>query len=335
MQRALDKAVNRRVPGAVLVSRHGTRTIRVAAGSSDVKHKTRMRVSDRFRVGNITTSIVATATLQLVGEGKLSLDDNVETWLPGTIRNGAAITVRQLLNMRSGLFNYVEDQTFAARAFSGQPNPPWTPQELVAVAEGHAPLAAWSDCDTCYILLGQIIERATGHPLGDELRQRVFIPSGLRATGLDADAAITGRHAHGYERPGHGALKDVTAISPSYAWAAGAIVSTAGDVARFYHQLYGGKLLRADLLQAMQTTRPMSAELKGWGYGFGTIKKPIGCGTVYGHEGTAPGYSTYAYNSKNGARQAVIVMNAGDSTMEHEDNGRLQDLLAKAFCAGG
>jgi CubicO group peptidase (beta-lactamase class C family) len=128
------------------------------------------------------------------------------------------------------------------------------------------------------VLLGLIIERTTGQLLADELRERIFVPAGLRATSFDTEPRIAGRHAHGYERLGNKQrMTDVTAVDPTFTWAAGAIVSTASDVARFYNKLYGGHLLRPDLLAAMQTTGPMAAELKGWGYGFGLIKKPIGC----------------------------------------------------------
>jgi D-alanyl-D-alanine carboxypeptidase len=158
--------------------------------------------------------------------------------------------------------------------------------------------------------------------------------AGLQAPGFDTEPRIAGRHAHGYERLGKLRMTDVTAISPSYAWAAGAIVSTADDVARFDSRLYRGQLLRPDLLDAMLTTRPMTAALKGWSYGFGLIKKPIGCGSAFGNDAAAPGFTAYAYSSKNASRQSVLLINAGDTTMAHEDNGALQDVLASGYCTG-
>jgi D-alanyl-D-alanine carboxypeptidase len=339
LQRELEKAINPRVPGAVLIARDGNHTVRLASGYAALKHRTPMRPGDRFRVGNITTSFVATVVLQLVAEGKLALDDTVESRLPGAIANGGAITLRHLLNMRSGLFDYLGDgdTTVTDLLFGKDPTHRWSPLELIAISNRHAPRfapdTAWSYCNTCYVLLGQIIERTTGHPLGDQLRQRVFVPAGLRATSFDTEPRITGPHAHGYERLRKSRLTDVTAISPTYAWAAGAIVSTADDVARFYSKLYRGQLLRPDLLDAMQTTGPMTAELKGWGYGFGLIKKPIGCGTAFGNDAAAPGFTAYAYSSKNANRQSVLLINAGDTTMAHEDNGRLQHVLRSGYCS--
>jgi D-alanyl-D-alanine carboxypeptidase len=339
LQRALDRAVDARVPGAVLLAREGNHKLRLASGYADLKHRTRMHASDRFRVGNITTTFVATVVLQLVGEGKLALDDTVESRLPDAIPNGGAITLRQLLNMRSGLFDYLDDgdTTVTNWLLTGDPTYHWSPLELIAISNRHeprfAPDAAWSYCGTCYVLLGQIIERTTGHLVGDELRQRIFVPAGLQATSFDTEPRIAGRHAHGYELLGKLPMTDVTAISPTYAWAAGAIVSTADDVARFYSKLYRGHLLRHDLLDAMQTTSPMAAELKGWGYGFGLIKKPMGCGTAFGHDAAAPGFTAYAYSSKEASRQSVLLINAGDDTMAHEDNGALQHVFQSAYCA--
>ncbi|MEA2127891.1 MAG: hypothetical protein QOJ85_782, partial [Solirubrobacteraceae bacterium] len=91
-------------------------------------------------------------------------------------------------------------------------------------------------------------------------------------------------------------------------------------------------LLRHDLLTAMQTTGPMAAQLKGWGYGFGLIKKPIGCGTAFGQDGASFGFIVYAYSSKDASRQSVLLVNAGDDTMAHEDNGALQNIAQSAYC---
>jgi D-alanyl-D-alanine carboxypeptidase len=339
LQQALDKTVNARVPGAVLFARDSERTVRVASGYSEVKRKTPMRPGDRFRVANITSTFVATVTLQLVAEGRLALEDTVERRLPGAIPTGATITIRQLLNMRSGLFDYLVDgdSTVVDRVLGGDWTHRWTPSELVGISNAHgprtAPDAGWSFCNTCYVLLGQIIERTTGNALADELRARIFVPAGLKATSFDSEPQIAGRHAHGYELL-DGQLTDLTAISPSYAWAAGAIVSTADDVARFYRKLYRGRLLRADLVSAMQTTGPMAAELEGWGYGLGLIEKPMGCDSAFGHEGTTFGYLAYVYSSKDGDRQSVMLVNAGDDTMDHEDNGALQQLAVSAYCGG-
>src|SRR5207302_2500805 len=112
-------------PGAVLFVRNGDRTIRLTSGYGNLKPKTPMRAGDRFRVGSITKTFVATVVLELVGEGKLALDDTVERWLPGVVPNGKRITVRHLLNHTSGLFDFGGDRKFVAAAFR-DPLRDWT-----------------------------------------------------------------------------------------------------------------------------------------------------------------------------------------------------------------
>ncbi len=277
-----------------------------------------MRPGDRFRVGSITKTFVATVVLQLVGERKLALADTVERWLPGVAPNGNQITVRQLLNHTSGLFDYGGDRTFVADAFR-HPLKDWTPRQIVAIATAHkprfAPGAGWSYSDTNYYVLGLIVEAATKHSLGSELRQRIFAPLRLRATSFPTGPDIAGRHAHGYFlRP----LADVTIGSPSVQWAAGALVSNADDLARFYRALLGGRLLRPNLLQVMET---VVTPTPGFSYGLGLQKLREQCGAVWGHTGASPGYVANALNSKDGRRQVIVLVNATAASLSAPVNG--------------
>ena len=124
-----------------MLARQGNHTTLLASGYGNLKQKTRLRTSDRFRVGSITKTFVATLVLQLVGEGKLSLDDTVEQRLPGVIPNGKAITVRQLLNMTSGLFDYLNDgdTTVDDKLLAGELTYRWSPLELIAISNKHEP----------------------------------------------------------------------------------------------------------------------------------------------------------------------------------------------------
>jgi D-alanyl-D-alanine carboxypeptidase len=318
LQRGLDEVVAAGVPGAVLLVRDGERTIRLTSGYGRLKPRVPMRAADRFRVGSITKSFVATVALQLVAERKLGLGDTVERWLPGVVPNGSRITVRQLLGHTSGLFDYGGDRKFVAAAFRN-PLRVWSPREIVAIATAHkprfAPGAGWSYSDTNYYVVGLIVEAVTGHPLARELRERVVVPLRLHSTSLDSAPRIAGRHAHGYFL---GPLQDVTVGSPSVQWAAGALVSSADDLARFYRALLGGRLLRPDLLRKMET---VATPAPGFSYGLGLEKLPDRCGVGWGHDGGSPGYVATALNSKDGRRQVVVLVNATAASLSAPVNG--------------
>jgi D-alanyl-D-alanine carboxypeptidase len=344
LQLLVDQVVQAGPPGAVALVRTGQGTWQGASGLGDLQARRPASPADRFRIGSVTKSFVATVVLQLVGEGRLGLDDSVQQWLAGAVPGGERITIRQLLNHTSGLYDYTDDLP-----------PPWakatlehyqrlqtrsyTPQALVAMATRHQPLfppgTRFAYSSTNYILLGLVVERATGHRLAAQLQQRILRPLGLADTELpDTQRRIRGPHLHGYApldrawRPSDGpaGLVDLTQANPSWPWAAGAMISSAPDLARFYQALLGGRLLGPELLKAMLTTVDASESFgPGAGYGLGLMRLPLGCGgQVWGHGGEIPGYATLAFSTKDAARQLVLTHNLlpapGDAARSAVDN---------------
>jgi D-alanyl-D-alanine carboxypeptidase len=335
LQQALDALVAAGGPGALVLVRDGNRTIRLTSGLGNLARRTPMRSSDRFRIGSVTKTFVATVVLQLVGERKLSLDDTVERLLPGLVPGGGAITLRQLLNHTAGLFDYLEDgdPTALEPYRQGKVAYRWTPRQLVAIATAHkphfAPGTSYTYCNTCYVLLGLIVQAATGNSIGAELRQRIFTPLRLDETSFDSEPRIARAHAHGYLLLGKRRLGDVSVISPSFAWAAGAIVSTGDDLARFYRALLGGRLLRPDLLRAMETTVAFGP---GPRHGLGLLAPRLSCGLAWGHDGEFPGYTTVALNSKDGKRQIVLFVNLERTSFSKPVDRAFERLIQTAFC---
>jgi D-alanyl-D-alanine carboxypeptidase len=328
LEQALGRLTRAGAPGAVVLVRRGSRTQRLARGYANRATHTRLHVGDRFRIGSVTKTFTATVILQLVGEGKLGLDDTVERWLPGLVPGGERITVRQLLNHTSGLFNNTEDPAFLDSLIRDRLRQ-WSPRELVAVAVAHPPAFApgerWGYSNTGYVVLGLIAEAADGRPLAAQLESRIFAPLALRDTSFETRSRIAGPHAHGYfglPRP-----RDVSVFNPSGAWAAGAIVSTAADVARFYRALLGGRLLRPEQLRAMTTTVPI---VPGAGYGLGIARTRTACGTAWVHNGDFPGYLTSAQTSADGRRQAVVLVNT--DTLTPRAQRALDRLTTAAYC---
>jgi D-alanyl-D-alanine carboxypeptidase len=311
LQRAADRLVTDGVPGVIIMTRRGRHVSDVVAGLADKATGQPMRPHDRVHIGSITKTFVATVVLQLAAEGRLSLNDSVQKWLPGVITghgyHPARITIRQLLQHTSGLRDYTSKPRFLT--------PPnlarrWRPQQLVNIAlRLGPPVRGWLYSNTNYILLGMIIQKVTGHSPITEVRRRILVPLGLHATSFPLTSKqIPAPYAHGYFGP-----FDVTnRVSPSVAWTAGAMISTMGDVARFYRALLTGRLLppaqRRELLAAIPVhdTGSLFAEH----YGLGIYRVHLPCGTAWGHDGGYPGgFKSFAYTSPNGSRQAVMVYN--------------------------
>ncbi len=311
LQSLLDAVVAAGATGIVARVDDGHHVTALTSGSARLQPQRALRVSDSARVGSITKTFVSTVALQLVGEGRLRLDDTVARWLPGAVPGGAAITIRELLNHTSGLFNYTDDEQFL-NAYLANPTRAWTPQELLAVAAAHPrlfpPGTSWSYSNTNYIVLGLVLQAVTGRDVATLVRERIVRPLHLDQTFLALDARIAGSHADGYIPPsltGTPGYLDVTDWSPTVAWAAGAVVSSAPDLARFYSALLSGRLLPRPLLHQMTTTVPAAL---GLDYGLGIFRLATQCGTVWGHDGSIPGYVSLAVADRPGGRSAVLLL---------------------------
>jgi len=332
LQRAVQQLVRDGAPGALAVVRSRSGIERAQAGLARRHPSIAMAATDRFRVASITKTFVATVVLQLVAEGKIGLDDPVERWLPGLVPNGGAITIRELLDHTSGLFDYLHDARFA-RAVVAEPGRVWQPRELVAIATSHPPLfppgGGWSYSNTNYILLGLVVETATGATIDQALQQRLFQPLALTATSFPTSTQIDGQRADGYvgssTLPRLRSLVDTSIVSPSLGWAAGEIVSTGDDLTSFYAALLGGRLLPPSLLAAMKTAAP------GVEYGLGLLQLDTHCGRVYGHEGDLLGYRTVVYASPDGTRVAIVMVNVDRTYVSQSE---LEQAAETVFCRG-
>lgn len=347
-QRQVD-AVQRTGTVGVLARSTGPRGVQFAtAGVADAETKRKARPGDKFRIASATKTYVSTVVLQLVGEGRLSLDDTVEDVLPGVVsgngNDGSRITVRQLLNHTSGLFNYTADfpALSGIDAYEAGRYTTWTDEQLVGIAMRHAPDfepgAKWSYSNTNYTLAGMIIEKITGRTWQQEVTKRVIRPLGLRDTLTPTTSArIPGSHLKGYSAFGESAPAiDVTAFNPSAAGAAGAMISTAGDMTTFYQALMSGQLLKpAQLTEMKKTVR--AAELDeawpGARYGLGLMEIPLTCGGSYfSHAGDLPGYATRTGATEDG-RRVVVLEATGDGSMPGSIHAT-SNLIDKQLCAG-
>ncbi|WP_443051442.1 beta-lactamase family protein [Streptomyces sp. NBC_00234] len=289
------------------------------AGTAERDTRRQMPRNGRFRIGSATKSFTATVVLQLVGEGRMSLEDTVEQWLPGVLHgngnDGRQITVRQLLQHTSGISDDGLDipALKSADGYQAERFRTYTPEELVGLAMQHPPIpspsADWSYSNTNYILAAMITQKVTGRSWAQEVNDRIIRPLGLRDTSTPGTFPfITGPHAQGYAfGTGTGDGIDVTALNSSMAVGSGSVISTAHDLNRFYAALLGGRLLAPAQLDEMTTTVP-APEL-GVRYGLGLAEIPLSCGGSYfGHRGELLGYLTWGGATRDGTRTAVVYV---------------------------
>jgi len=304
---AVERVVSTGVPGTLVLVRDGDRTRTAAAGLADIGARRKLRPEDRFRVGSVTKTFVATVVLELAAEKRLRLDDPVGRWLPGLLPDRRGITIRDLLAHRSGLADVADDPA-VLNGFRSN----WPARRLVALAASRprtgTPGGSFHYSSTNYLVLGLLVERVTGRSVAAELRRRIFRPLRLADTAYQP-RPLAGRHVHGYRLASHQGVVDPKAAphdlelrSARWAGASGDLVSSAADLARFLAALLGGDLLPTRELRAMEAVGPR--------YGLGLAVYPTRCGLAWGHTGNLNGILTIAWSTRDGRRQAVLMANA-------------------------
>ncbi|HNQ14001.1 MAG TPA: serine hydrolase domain-containing protein [Pyrinomonadaceae bacterium] len=293
--------------GATLgVCRNGTDCFSLAVGYSDLESKTPMRPSDVMLAGSVGKTFAAAIALQLVADGKIELDTQIERYL-GTekwfdrLPNARSITVRQLMNHTSGLVRYEFNDKFLAD-LKASPDKVWRPEELIAyLFDSKAPFEAgkgWDYSDTNYIVLGMIIEKVTGKRYYDLARKQLLKRLKLKLTFPQDKRRLKGL-VQGYAGEGNeftGSDKVISngtfAINPQFEWTGGGMVSNSGDLARWAADFYEGRAFDNKMLP--QALDPVSAPMLGREakYGLGVIIRPTAVGISYGHSGFFPGYMT-------------------------------------------
>ncbi len=334
LQRRLDGVVAAGAVGALAEVRDGHRVWRGTSGVAELGRTRAVPVHGRFRAGSITKTFVATVVLQLVGQGRLRLDDPVEKWLPRVVPDGQHITVRHLLNHTSGLYDVLYTLPMPpGQEFLDNRWRTWTATELVQRALANPPTfeppgSAFEYSNTNYLLLGQIVEEVTGRSYGDVIERQIIRPLRLRGTSVPGSSPwIRGPHPHGYVPTGPDGenLLDYTEMNPSVMGASGEMISTTRDLNRFFAALLGGRLLRGHLLDAMKTPG-----VEGGRYGLGLAWRDTRCGVrVYGNDGDALAYQSWSFSTEDRRHQVTVALTPDFST---DLDDVVDAFLDDAFC---
>ena len=338
-----DSVIDLEIPGAVLAVRRPDGAVWTGTsgyaqiGSATVSASAAKAASDaaissqmHFHIGSITKTFTGTIILQLVDEGKISLDDTIdqviETWLPDyfdfTIPYSDAITIRNLLQMRSGMGNYSFDSTFM-QDINNDPLAKWDPKTLIQYGVESEDTPAYSP-DTRseynngnFILLGIFIEKITGNTYTEAVIERIITPLGLTNTSVPSDPSMPAPYAHGYKySETENELIDLsTATDPSWGWAAGSIISTVSDLLTYAGALADGTLISSAMQEERLKMVAIDIEdFSGISYGLGIYSD----NGAIGHGGDYSGfYTAYAVRYQD-YDFAVLV------------NGKLQQTRASA-----
>jgi len=337
LERSLAAIVESGVPGVVALVAEDGETQSAAAGVSDLSTGTPIGVDHAVRIGSVAKIFVATLVLQLVADGAIDLDQRAAERLGVGADTAGRATVRELLNHTSGLPDF--DWPALIEAWKTDSELGRRPPDLLAYVAVAAVAPGWRYSNANYLLLALFLETVTGGKLSALLQREIVTPLGLDSTGIDVSAGPDGR-ARGYlpadnqlYPSANGAPIDATDIRfPG----ATSIVSTVSDTARFLKGVVTGRLFPPELVEEMLT--PVEADGVEWdryGLGIAEMTSVLGmarshCGSAWGHLGLDVGYTTVAFTTRDGRRQAVIVANLGPLS---EAQLRVVGLAAwSAFC---
>jgi D-alanyl-D-alanine carboxypeptidase len=343
LQDSLDGLVDAGFPAALGTETDADGTsVSLASGAADLEDRQPAEPDGQVRIASNTKMFTATVVMQLVDEGEISLDESIETYLPGLVAgdgiDGRQISVRQLLQHTSGLPEYIVDLLDKEGGLTRY----WSPRDILDLALTHpavfVPGERWEYSNTNYLVLGLLIERITGSPLANQIDERIVQPLELTDTVLPhgGDRSIPGGHPLGYHPdPESGDLVDTTELDPGATWAAGGMLSTPSELNTFMQALFAGKLTSDAALEEMLTTVPAEEDVwPGSGYGLGVQSYPLSCGGVaWGHGGDILGYETRNAVNASGHAVTIAVTALPSTVIDPTDEAALLDSYRSVFQA--
>lgn len=275
-------------PGAAaIVAKGGKALFRAAYGAANIASGAALDPAALFRIGSLTKQFTAAAILLLIEEKALSFADPLNRFLPDFPAPGARATIEQLLTHTSGLRNYTDMPRFAGIMNSETPL-----SGMIDFFKDAAPAfpagEGFAYSNTGYFLLGAIIERVSGDSYADFLARRIFVPLGMADTAVEGQERGLARRVTGYNRD-----REAPPIAMCWPYAAGAIVSSVNDLARWNAAMSAGQLLSPGTWTRATTPHKLPNG-RSTGYGFGFLCGQLQKSATLEHGGGIPGFSGYA-----------------------------------------
>lgn len=327
LQAALDQFVARPdgPPGAVVVVERNGRPALTSAGTAVVGRHVPVLPTDTFRLASVSKAYSGAVALSLVARKVLSLRDTIGKWLPNEPTTWRSVTIAQLLQHTSGIQDFSQTDAFKEAVTTSPLSPP-PPSQLLSFAKPKllfTPGTRYHYSNSDNILIGLIVQAATGDAYDLELSRLVLDPLDLHHTIFPSGAALPEPYVHGYDVDPPRPPTDVTeAFAAGWSWAAGAVAATPSDVAVFIQAYVRGALTDPRTHEAQFQFRPGDSEPPGPGTnaaGLAVFRYRTRCGTVYGHTGNTAGYTQFAASTADGSRSVVVSINAQVTPKSHAD----------------
>ena len=315
LQRALNKlvAMPSGPPGVLVIVQHGGRRAVYQAGTASLAHPRPLSIRDHQRLASFSKAFNGAPALSLVSRGKLRLSDTIGRWLPWLPRAWHRVTLREMLQHRSGLPDYTSSKALARR-LQRTPRRPIAPRQLMRYV-WHEPLRFRPDSRYEYdnsdnTVIALMARAAAGRSYRALLRTLVYRPAGLRQTSLPAGYRLPRPYLHGYVlQPGHETEEVSEVYTASAAWAAGGLVSTAADTNLFIRAYVTPRFFSRRVQAAQLRFGPGNSYPPGPGAnaaGLAIFRYRTRCGTMYGHTGNFLGYTQLAAASRTGANSVTV-----------------------------
>jgi D-alanyl-D-alanine carboxypeptidase len=311
LQQLLDDAVtNSGIPGAVMIVRTASAACIVASGVSNIKTKTPMKPSDMLRIASMSKTFASTVLLKLSEEGKLSLDDTIGKYLDSAtmdmITNGTEITIRQLLSMTSGIYEYYNNDDYFDAVEERESTDKWTPEEILPYIQGKPasfpPGQGWEYSNTNYILLDMIVEKISGTSLAAEMRRIIHTPLNLENIFTELqesrEGGFGGLMVRGYDCSEDPPV-DITEENDALGLGDGGLISDVSGLAGFLFGLFKDKrILSQDSLDLMAgfgnyvdlNAIPSDQKADAKDYGLALGRTDTTWGELWGHDGKSAGF---------------------------------------------
>ncbi|NBB23364.1 serine hydrolase [Runella sp. CRIBMP] len=298
----------------VLVAQKGKIIYQKAFGQANIELNVPMQPAMVFRIGSITKQFTAVAILQLMEQGKLSLEDEITKFIPDYPTHGHKITVEHLLTHTSGIKSYTDMKEFGDVILKDM-----KPEELINFFKNQpmdfAPGTQWHYNNSGFFLLGYIIEKVSGKTYPDYVEQVFFKPLGMTHSYYGNDAKLIPNRAAGYER-GKDGIQNASPMSMTLPYAAGSIQSTVEDLWKWHQAVHAYQLVRKETLEKAFTPYKLTNG-KPTNYGYGWFLGDIQGSATIEHGGGINGFLT---SSIYLPKEDVFVAVFSNSTAKSPDN---------------